>query len=51
MTKNKRKRPQNQKNPELARAMQELRRSSAATPHRNKARYNRTVKHKGKGWD
>jgi hypothetical protein len=38
-------------NPELARAMQELRRSSAAEPHRNKARYDRKVKHKGRGWE
>jgi len=36
-------RPQTPKfaNPELARAMQGLRQSSAAEPHRNKARYNR----------
>ena len=32
-------------------AMQEKRRSSAASPHRNKSRYSRTVKHKGKGWE
>jgi hypothetical protein len=38
-------------NRELAVAMQEKRRSSAAQPHANKARYSRTVKHKNKGWD
>ena len=50
---NKNKRPQAPKshNPELAQAMQELRRSSAASPHKNKARYDRKTKHKGKGWD
>lgn len=29
----------------------ELRRSSAAQPHANRARYSRKAKHKGKGWD
>lgn len=44
------KRPQAPKvaNPEYAKAMQELRRSSAAEPHRNKARYTRKTKHKGR---
>lgn len=53
MSKNKRKRVQTPKvgNLEMAKAFQELRRSSAAEPHRNKARYNRNVKHKNKGWD
>lgn len=50
MTKNKRKRPQAQKNTDLMRAMQGLRQSSAASPHRNKARYTRKNKHKGQGW-
>ncbi len=47
---NKNKRPQAPKsaNPALAKAMKELRRSSAAEPHKNKARYSRTDKHKGK---
>ena len=30
-------------NPEMMRAMQGLRRSSAASKHRNRAKYNRTV--------
>ncbi len=33
------------------RQIQELRRSSAASPHRNKKAYRRTVKHAGKGWN
>lgn len=33
------------------RNVQELRRSNAAVPHRNKAKYNRKKKHKKKGWD
>lgn len=32
------------------RQVQELRRSSAASPHRNKKAYSRTRKHEGKGW-
>jgi hypothetical protein len=31
----------------MAQAFQELRRSSAASPHRNKAKYTRKTKHKG----
>jgi hypothetical protein len=34
-------------NPALAEAMRELRRSSAAQPHRNKSKYTRKMKHKG----
>jgi hypothetical protein len=34
------------RNPELAKAMQGLRSSSAATPHRNKAKYSRTAKYR-----
>jgi hypothetical protein len=30
--------------------VQELRRSSAASPHRNKKAYRRTRKHAGRGW-
>lgn len=45
-SKSDRKRPQQAKNPEMARAMQELRRSSAAQPHANKAKYNRKSKYK-----
>ena len=50
---NKNKRPQAPKsaNPALAAAMRDLRRSSAAEPHKNKARYDRKRKHAGKGWD
>lgn len=53
MSKNKRKRPQTPKvgNLQMAKDFQELRRSNAAVPHANKARYNRNVKHKNKGWD
>lgn len=32
------------------RQVQELRRSSAAGPHRSKKAYSRTRKHAGKGW-
>ena len=31
-------------------AMRGIRRSSAASPHRNRKVYRRTVKHKGGGW-
>lgn len=31
-------------------AMTEIRRSSAAQPHRNRKRYTRKVKHAGAGW-
>lgn len=37
-------------NRDMAVMFQEIRRSSAAEPHRNKTRYSRNVKHKGKGW-
>jgi hypothetical protein len=30
--------------------VQELRRSSAASPHRNKKAYRRSRKHAGRGW-
>jgi hypothetical protein len=36
--------------PEQLQARLELRRSSAATPHRNKKTYTRKVKHKGMGY-
>jgi len=36
--------------PEQLRARLELRRSSAAQPHRNKKAYTRKVKHKGMGY-
>lgn len=36
---------------ERVRRVQELRRSNAATPIRNKAKYNRKVKHPNKGWE
>lgn len=32
-------------------AMQELRRSNAAQPHRNKSKYNRKPKHVNRGYD
>lgn len=51
MKKNKRVQAPKSHNPALAQAMQELRRSSAAEPHKNKARYDRKRKHAGKGWD
>ena len=35
---------------ELQRTL-DLRRSSIASPHKNKAKYSRKPKHKGKGWD
>lgn len=34
--------------PDYVEAMQGRRRSSAASPHKNKSKYNRKVKHKGK---
>jgi len=33
------------------RKVMDLRRSNAAQPHKNKARYNRKRKHASKGWD
>lgn len=30
--------------------VQELRRSSASSPHSNKSKYSRKPKHRGKGW-
>jgi len=39
---------QNKSNRPLMLAMQEVRRSSAASPHKNKARYSRKVKHKNR---
>lgn len=50
-SKSERKRPQAVKNPEYTRAMQELRRSSAAEPHANRSKYNRKEKYRGKSWD
>lgn len=49
----KNKRPQTPKvgNRAMNDAFQEIRRSNAAQPHKNKARYDRNLKHKGKGWD
>lgn len=49
----KNKRPQAVKvgNRDMAVMFQEIRRSSAAEPHKNKARYDRKVKHRGKGWE
>lgn len=35
-------------NPDYVEAMQGRRRSSAASPHRNKSKYTRKVKHKGR---
>jgi len=35
---------------EKVRQVQELRRSSAASRHRDKSKYRRTRKHAGKGW-
>lgn len=53
MSKNKKPRVQTPKarNEPLMRAMQDLRRSSAAQPHTNKAKYTRKTKHAGKGWE
>lgn len=50
---NKNKRPQAPKsaNRELAKAMQELRRSSAAERHRSVKDYQRKPKHVGRGWE
>lgn len=39
------------RNEPLMRAMQEVRRSSASEPHRNKSKYTRKTKHKGYGDD
>jgi hypothetical protein len=36
--------------PEQLRARLELRRSGATTPHRNKKKYTRKIKHKGMGY-
>lgn len=52
MKKNKNRRAQNSKpaksgNAPYAEAMQELRRSNAAQPHRNKAKYTRKAKYGG----
>lgn len=51
---NKNRRPQTPKsgNREMAKAMQGLRQSSAAEPHRNKARYSRSADRRmaQKGW-
>lgn len=44
MSTNKNRRPQTQKstrNPEMAQAFREFRRSNAAMPHKNKSKYNR----------
>lgn len=51
MKKNKRKQTPKPRNVEYAKAMQELRRSSAASPHANKARYTRKEKYKGRDWN
>lgn len=32
------------------RRVQELRRSNAAAPHRNRAKYTRKIKHRGQRW-
>lgn len=32
------------------RRVEELRRSNAAQPHKNKAKYSRKAKHKGRDW-
>lgn len=37
-------------NLDMCQAFQELRRSSAAQPHRNLKRYRRTLKHRTAGW-
>lgn len=37
-------------NPAMAQAFQDLRRSSAAQPHRNLKRYRRVLKHRSAGW-
>lgn len=49
----KNKRPQAPKvgNRDMALAFQEIRRSSAAQPHRAKTDYRRKPKHVNKGWD
>jgi len=43
------------RNEAMYRAMVEIRRSSAASPHKNKAKYNRKAKHRGRrfndSWD
>lgn len=56
MNKNKNRRPQTSKpaksgNREMAVAMQELRRSSAASRHALTTDYRRRPKHMGRGWD
>ena len=51
MSKNKKPQAPKVGNFAMNQAFQEIRRSSAAQPHANKARYKRTVKHKNKGWD
>lgn len=48
MKKNKRVQAPKVGNRDMAVMFQELRRSSAASPHKNKARYDRKVKHRGR---
>lgn len=48
--KNRRSQTPKARNEALMRAMQDKRYSSAAEPHRNKAKYNRKEKYRGRDW-
>lgn len=51
MSKSKSPKPPKSGNRELAVAMQELRRSSAASRHKSAKDYRRKPKHAGRGWE